>query len=120
MDHDLGIETGGNEFHPAALRLYEPYAEANPRDRVLRQDLTPTGADNAPTHHPDTQEAVAELHVKPELHGVSSINNHLMRACGINNAIPLKQTTYGVHRNTYKFCGKPIGCVAKNRCARKT
>lgn len=70
MDHDLGIETGGNEFHPAALRLYEPCTEANPRDRVLRQDLTPTGVDNAPTHHPDTQEAVAELHVKPELHQV--------------------------------------------------
>lgn len=70
MDHDLGIETGGNEFHPAALRLYEPCTEANPRDRVLRQDLTPTGVDNAPTHHPDTQEAVAELHVKPELHHV--------------------------------------------------
>jgi len=26
----------------------------------------------------------------------------------------------GVHRNTYRFCGKPIGIVAINRCAWKT
>ena len=32
----------------AALRLYEPYAEADPRGRVLRQDLMPAGVGNAP------------------------------------------------------------------------
>ena len=46
-------------------------------------------------------------------YGVSAINNHLIRKCGISNEIPLKRTTYGVHRNTYRFCGKPIGSVLK-------
>ena len=56
--------------------------------------------------------------VEAELHGVSSINNYSMRKVQRNTA--RNRQHMGVHRNTYRFCGKPIGCVAKNRCARKT
>ena len=51
-------------------------------------------------------------------HGVSSINNYSMRKVQRNTA--RNRQHMGVHRNTYRFCGKPIGRVAKNRCARKT
>lgn len=51
----------------AALRLYEPYAEADPRGRVLRQDLMPAGVGNTPDLPSEYPEAVAELHVKPEV-----------------------------------------------------
>ena len=58
------------------------------------------------------------LDVELELDGVSSINNYSMRKVQRNTA--RNRQHMGVHRNTYRFCGKPIGCVAKNRCARKT
>lgn len=71
-----------------------------------------------PESPPRIRRWLPALNVKPELHGVSSINNYSMRKVQRNTA--RNRQHMGVHRNTYRFCGKPIGCVAKNRCARKT
>ena len=78
--------------------------------------------DNVPRVGPESPPRIRRwlpaLNVELEFDGVSSINNYSMRKVQRNTA--RNRQHMGVHRNTYRFCGKPIGCVAKNRCARKT